>query len=68
MAAEPDRAARHVPCPRCRQPALYAPANAWRPFCSERCRRADLGAWASEAYRVPAELPAEDDPRPPGGS
>ena len=30
------------------------PANPWRPFCSQRCRGADLGAWASEGYRVAA--------------
>jgi uncharacterized protein len=49
--------ARQVPCPRCRQPSLFAPSNPWRPFCSERCRSADLGAWANESYRVPAESP-----------
>jgi len=27
----------------------------WRPFCSERCKLIDLGAWASEAYRVPVQ-------------
>jgi endogenous inhibitor of DNA gyrase (YacG/DUF329 family) len=53
---EPARAAteRHVPCPSCRKPALYGPRNPWRPFCSERCRNVDLGAWASEQFRVPA--------------
>ena len=30
-----------------------------RPFCSERCRLLDLGAWSSEAYRVP-EKPEEE--------
>ena len=24
-----------------------------RPFCSDRCRLADLGRWLSEDYRVP---------------
>lgn len=24
-----------------------------RPFCSERCRLRDLGAWSAEDYRVP---------------
>jgi endogenous inhibitor of DNA gyrase (YacG/DUF329 family) len=43
-----------VDCPRCRQPALFEPGNRWRPFCSERCASIDLGAWASEAYRVPS--------------
>jgi len=27
--------------------------NPWRPFCSERCQVTDLGAWATERYRVP---------------
>jgi len=44
---------RTVPCPRCGAQAPYAPENRWRPFCSERCRTLDLGAWASEAYRIP---------------
>ena len=52
--------ARTVACPTCGTRALYAPENEWRPFCSERCRLIDLGAWASEAYRIP-ERPA------PGG-
>ena len=52
---------KQVPCPRCGAPAPFAPENKWRPFCSERCKMIDLGAWASENYRVPAEdeKPAE---------
>jgi len=37
---------------------------AWRPFCSERCKLADLGRWLLEDYRVPDEAetrPAEPD-------
>jgi endogenous inhibitor of DNA gyrase (YacG/DUF329 family) len=49
-----------VPCPTCGEPAEYSPANRWRPFCSERCRSIDLGAWASEAYAIPAK--EEDAP------
>jgi endogenous inhibitor of DNA gyrase (YacG/DUF329 family) len=52
--------ARRVPCPGCRQPALFHPDNPWRPFCSELCRRVDLGAWASERFRVAAAV----DPAP----
>jgi endogenous inhibitor of DNA gyrase (YacG/DUF329 family) len=44
-----------VKCPSCRTPCVYAPSNKWRPFCSERCRSIDLGAWASERYRVSAQ-------------
>ncbi len=31
------------------------PESPFRPFCSERCRMVDLGAWATEQYRVGAE-------------
>ena len=39
--------------------------DAWRPFCSERCKLQDLARWADGAYRVPAEQvtdPGDDDP------
>ena len=38
-------------CPQCRQPTTWE-GNEFRPFCSERCRLLDLGAWADESYRV----------------
>lgn len=38
-------------CPICKRPTDSA-ADADFPFCSERCRQADLGAWASEKYVV----------------
>ncbi len=44
-----------VTCPRCGAATSFTPDNKWRPFCSERCKMIDLGAWASESYRVPAE-------------
>ncbi len=43
---------RIVRCPGCGGRSVYSPVNPNRPFCSERCRGADFGAWASEAYRV----------------
>ncbi|HUK03931.1 MAG TPA: DNA gyrase inhibitor YacG [Burkholderiales bacterium] len=53
-----------VPCPRCGAQAPYGPDNRWRPFCSERCKVIDLGAWAAEEYRVPVsdESPADAPP------
>jgi endogenous inhibitor of DNA gyrase (YacG/DUF329 family) len=39
---------------------------AWRPFCSERCKLADLDRWLSEEYRVPDEEPPAGDPEEPG--
>jgi endogenous inhibitor of DNA gyrase (YacG/DUF329 family) len=40
-------------CPICKKPV--PPGSPDFPFCSERCRLIDLGNWASEKYRVPAE-------------
>lgn len=53
---------RIVTCPQCGGDSVYAPSNRWRPFCSERCKKIDLGAWASESFRVPTEAPPEDEP------
>ncbi len=50
-----------VPCPGCRRPTAYAPANRWRPFCSERCKVGDLGGWASDAYVIPGAASEDDD-------
>lgn len=55
------RAPRTVACPTCGQKSVFEPWNPWRPFCCERCRKLDLGAWASESYRI-AGKPATDDP------
>ena len=46
---------RYVGCPRCGAQVAWTPAARFRPFCSERCRMVDLGAWATEQYRVGAE-------------
>lgn len=51
---------RLVTCPACGGDSVYAPSNAFRPFCSERCKNLDFGAWASEAFRMPSEVPPED--------
>jgi len=53
-----------VACPTCGKGAAWTPANPWRPFCSERCKLVDLGAWADESYRVPV---AENKDDPEGG-
>jgi len=52
-----------VVCVMCRTRPVHP---AWRPFCSERCKLADLARWLNGDYRVPAG-PAEvagipDDP------
>lgn len=55
---------RTVACPRCGTAVAWTPASRWRPFCSERCKMIDLGAWAAEAYRVPVEAPSDEDEIP----
>ncbi|MDR1890547.1 MAG: DNA gyrase inhibitor YacG [Zoogloeaceae bacterium] len=50
-----------VLCPQCGKPSRWNSGNPWRPFCSERCKLVDLGAWANETYRVPDEGGAVSD-------
>ncbi|MFU0842408.1 MAG: DNA gyrase inhibitor YacG [Burkholderia sp.] len=41
-----------VKCPTCGRETEYSPKNPWRPFCSERCKLIDLGAWADDRYVI----------------
>ncbi len=43
-----------VKCPQCGKMAEYN-GNEHRPFCSERCKLIDFGAWADAEYALPAE-------------
>ena len=52
---------KQVKCPSCGGPSLYASANRYRPFCSERCKQIDLGCWAAESYRIPVQ-PDQNEP------
>lgn len=42
------------PCPRCGEASSWE-GNEFRPFCSERCKLIDLGAWASDEYKLPTQ-------------
>ncbi|MFH0130429.1 DNA gyrase inhibitor YacG [Variovorax sp. EL159] len=57
-----DKGERIVRCPACGGDSIYAPSNPYRPFCSPRCKGIDLGAWANEEFRMPAETPPDDEP------
>ena len=58
---KPDpTAVKVVVCPACKGRSIYAPSNLFRPFCSERCKNMDLGAWASEGFRMPVDTPPDD--------
>ncbi len=52
---------RIIACPACGKATAFAASNRWRPFCGERCRTTDLGAWANDSYRIPAS-PNEEEP------
>jgi len=58
-----SKPARTVACPTCSKPVEWTQESRYRPFCSERCKLIDIGAWASDAYVVPGQeqpLPDED--------
>ena len=42
-----------VSCPTCKRSVQWSANNQWRPFCSERCKLIDLGAWAAEKHVIP---------------
>jgi len=46
--------AKFVHCPTCHKQVIWTQNSKWKPFCSERCRLIDLGAWISEGYRIPS--------------
>lgn len=56
---------RIVECPSCGRPVPWTESSRWRPFCSERCRLIDLGAWASERYGIPTEAEESEEPSEP---
>ncbi|WP_299178017.1 DNA gyrase inhibitor YacG [uncultured Neptuniibacter sp.] len=49
-----------IKCPTCEQMSLWDSRNKFRPFCSERCKLIDLGAWANEEYTIPESTSASD--------
>jgi endogenous inhibitor of DNA gyrase (YacG/DUF329 family) len=49
-----------VDCPTCGAPVEWSAQSLSRPFCSERCKLIDLGAWAAEEHAIPGD-PLEDD-------
>ena len=46
-----------VKCPHCSKKTEYT-GNEFRPFCSERCKLLDFGAWADGEFALPAESTA----------
>jgi endogenous inhibitor of DNA gyrase (YacG/DUF329 family) len=53
-----------VKCPTCGKSVPWTEEEHWRPFCSERCRLIDLGAWADGSNAIPgpsAEPPPDSE-------
>lgn len=44
-----------VKCPTCRRDVEWIATSVYRPFCSDRCRLIDLGAWIDEQHKIPDE-------------
>lgn len=57
---------REFPCPQCGKAVAWNSEARFKPFCSERCRLIDLGAWLDERHRIAGEsvepdgLPEQD--------
>ena len=43
-----------IKCPQCGETFDTATSSS-KPFCSERCKLIDLGAWADGSYSIPTE-------------
>lgn len=57
----PDTTPRILTCPTCQKRVKWTQTNPYRPFCSERCRLIDLGAWADEQHTIPGNVAGDDD-------
>jgi endogenous inhibitor of DNA gyrase (YacG/DUF329 family) len=55
----PASAIRIARCPKCGASSRLDTANAFRPFCSERCKLLDLGAWLDGRHAIPV---VEEEP------
>lgn len=49
-----------IHCPICRKRFDTAQSTTL-PFCSDRCRRIDLGRWLGEEYSVPVDREEDDE-------
>lgn len=52
-------------CPTCKRAIEWSDEFPYRPFCSERCRLIDLGAWISGERAIPGDAAAPDEDADP---
>ena len=55
-----DSTPRIVTCPTCGSRVKWTTGNRERPFCSERCKLIDLGAWADETHKIAGDRSQDD--------
>jgi len=60
-------AIQRVKCPTCEREIDWA-QSPFRPFCSERCRLIDLGAWLTEKHAIPGERVQDESGQGQAGS
>jgi len=53
-----------VRCPTCKREVAWTAESAWRPFCSDRCRLIDLGAWFTGERSIAGEPDDTLEPSP----
>lgn len=57
-----------VKCPTCGREVKWDEQQKFRPFCSERCKMIDLGAWASDGYSIAGSDENDADKTPDASS
>jgi endogenous inhibitor of DNA gyrase (YacG/DUF329 family) len=55
-----------VECPTCGGAVEWSEDARWRPFCSNRCRLVDLGAWFTEERGIPGDEAGDSTPAAAG--
>lgn len=56
-----------VKCPTCKRAVDWSELSKYRPFCSDRCRLIDLGAWFNEDHAIPGDPLPDDEADDPSG-
>ena len=56
-----------VNCPTCKEIVTWTDSNAFRPFCSERCKLIDFGEWVSVRDSIAGEPVDPEDLTPVSG-
>ena len=47
-------------CPNCKNDTNLSKGNKFRPFCCEKCKLIDFGAWATEKFQIPGANPESE--------